>query len=56
MSNESGPSSWFPEIMYEESEDVDEALQLYETAKSHLVQCQRNIEAAKGKFEEINKI
>lgn len=35
------------------SEDVDDALLLFETGCNHLKNCKKKIEIAKGKYEEI---
>jgi len=35
------------------SDDVDEAIKLFETGCLHLKACKEKIEAAKGKYEEI---
>tara|TARA_B100000482_G_C12613387_1_gene300095 strand:+ start:5037 stop:5237 length:201 start_codon:yes stop_codon:yes gene_type:complete len=35
------------------SDDVDEAMQLFESGCNHLKHCQKKIEQAKGKYEEI---
>ena len=37
------------------SEDVDEAIKLFETGCEHLKVCKEKIEKAKGKYEEIQK-
>ena len=37
----------------QQSDDVDEALKLFEQANSALSECEAKIEAAKGKFEKL---
>ena len=36
-------------------EDIDKVMELYENAISHLQFCEKRLESAKGKFEEINQ-
>lgn len=34
-------------------DDVEEAIKIYESAEAHLRECERTLESAKGRYEEI---
>lgn len=36
-------------------EDVDEAVELFEKGSQHILECEKRIQEAKGKYEEIKQ-